>query len=407
MHAIRSLDASDGPFPISARPEVIGLGASKIREVANAGLLRGDVLPFWFGEPDQVTPKFICDRAALALAQGETFYSSNFGIMPLREAIAGYVSGLHQEVDADRIAVTSSGVSALMLVAQTLFSPGDRVVIVTPIWPNLTEGPRILGAHVVRVALRVKEQRWQLDLDELLRALTPDTRALVVNSPNNPTGWVLDRDSQSVLLAHCRRHGIWIIGDDVYERLTFEGAVGAKCLAPSFLDIAHAEDRVISTNSFSKTWLMTGWRLGWLVSPRDAKGKTLLPEIGKLIEYNTSCAPPFVQQAGIAAIEGGEDVTVATRRRYEAARDTLCDLLEAIDGVRVMRPQGAMYVFFEIEGARDSLAFCKQLVEKAGLGLAPGAAFGPEGEGYVRWCLAASTEKLEEGVSRLRGFLSR
>jgi aspartate/methionine/tyrosine aminotransferase len=218
---------------------------------------------------------------------------------------------------------------------------------------------------------------------------------------------VLDRDSQSVLLAHCRRHGIWIIGDDVYERLTFEGAVGAKCLAPSFLDIAHAEDRVISTNSFSKTWLMTGWRLGWLVSPRDAKGKTLLPEIGKLIEYNTSCAPPFVQQAGIAAIEGGEDVTVATRRRYEAARDTLCDLLEAIDGVRVMRPQGAMYVFFEIEGARDSLAFCKQLVEKAGLGLAPGAAFGPEGEGYVRWCLAASTEKLEEGVSRLRGFLSR
>jgi aspartate/methionine/tyrosine aminotransferase len=392
---------------ISARPEVIALGASKIREVANAGLLRGDVLPFWFGEPDQVTPKFICDRASEALAAGETFYSSNFGIMPLRETIATYISALHQPVDADRIAVTSSGVSALMMAAQTLFSPGDRVVIVTPIWPNLTEGPRILGAEVIRVSLRVQNDRWQLDLDELIAALTPQTRALVINSPNNPTGWVIDRKSQEDLLAHCRHHGIWIIGDDVYERLMFEGAIGDRQLAPSFLDIAEPGDRVISTNSFSKSWLMTGWRLGWLVSPKDASGKTLLPDIGKLIEYNTSCAPPFVQLAGITAIEGGEPVIRETRTRYQANRDILCDLLEDIDGVRVMRPGGAMYVFFKIAAAADSLSFCKDLVEHVGLGLAPGVAFGPEGEGYVRWCLAASPKLLEEGVSRLKKFLSR
>lgn len=408
MSALPEVPDSSPPLSgIAARPEVTSLGASKIREVANAGLLRGDVLPFWFGEPDQVTPQFIRDRAIAALMAGETFYSSNFGIMPLRETISTYLSKLHRPIDAGRIAVTSSGVSALMIAAQTLFSPGDRVVIVTPIWPNLIEGPRILGADVVRVTLRPIDGQWRLDLDELLSALTPATRALVINSPNNPTGWVIDRQSQEILLAHCRRHGIWIIGDDVYERLMFEGAIGAAKCAPSFLDIAEPGDRVISSNTFSKSWLMTGWRLGWLVSPQDPKGDTLMPDFGKIIEYNTSCAPPFVQLAGITAIEGGESIIAATRARYQANRDVLCDLLETIDGVRVMRPQGAMYVFFKIDGAADSLSFCKALVEQVGLGLAPGAAFGPEGEGYIRWCLAASAERLEEGVSRLRRFLAR
>jgi aspartate/methionine/tyrosine aminotransferase len=398
--------ASAAPH-ISARADVGSLGASKIREVANAGIGRDDVLPFWFGEPDEVTPEFIRRRASEALAAGETFYSSNFGIMPLRETIAGYLSGLHQPVDANRIAVTSSGVSALMIAAQALFSPGDRVVIVTPIWPNLTEGPRILGAEVIRVALTPTLGRWTLDVQRLLDALTPDTRALVINSPNNPTGWVIDPASQAALLHHCRERGIWILADDVYERLVYAGGVGPKNVAPSFLDIASAEDRIISTNSFSKSWLMTGWRLGWLVSPRGADGTTLMNDFGKLIEYNTSCAPPFVQLAGITAIENGEAVVAHTLARYGRAREMLCSMLSSIDGVKPMPPDGAMYVFFAIDQAADSLAFCKSLVEHVGLGIAPGAAFGPEGEGYVRWCLAASVEKLEEGVSRLKKYLGR
>jgi aspartate/methionine/tyrosine aminotransferase len=391
---------------VSARPAVTALGASKIREVANAGIGRADVLPFWFGEPDEVTPQFIRDRARDALAKGETFYSSNFGIAALREAIASYVTRLHGMVEPDRIAVTSSGVSALMIAAQALFSPGDRVVIITPVWPNLTEGPRILGAEVVRVPLSVTDGRWTLDLDRVLSALTPNARALVINSPNNPTGWVIDADTQRTLLRHCRERGIWILADDVYERLVYSGGLGAHNVAPSFLDLAEPEDRIISTNSFSKSWLMTGWRLGWMVSPRGPDGSTLMNDFGKLIEYNTSCAPPFVQLAGVAAIEQGEPVVAATLARYTRARDVLCQLLESIDGVNAVRPDGAMYVFFAIDAAADSLAFCKALVEKVGLGLAPGAAFGAEGEGYVRWCLASSVERLEDGVARLKQYLA-
>jgi aspartate/methionine/tyrosine aminotransferase len=213
--------------------------------------------------------------------------------------------------------------------------------------------------------------------------------------------------SQKAVLEHCRKHGIWIIADDVYERLVYSDSAAQGAVAPSFLDISEPDDRIISTNTFSKSWLMTGWRLGWMVSPRGRDGSTLMADFGKLIEYNTSCAPPFIQLAAVAALEGGAPVIAATIERYSLARQALCALLEKIDGVKVMRPDGAMYVFFKIEAARDSLDFCKRLVQEAGLGLAPGAAFGPEGEGYVRWCLASGVPRLEEGVARLAGFLAK
>lgn len=386
--------------PAVARTVVRELGASRIREVANVGMGRGDVLPFWFGEPDQVTPAFIREAAKAALDDGDTFYTHNYGIPPLREAIAGYLSSLHQPVDAGRVAVTSSGVSALMVLSQLIISPGDRVVAVTPLWPNVSEIPKILGADVVRVALQFG-QTWELDLQKLLDALTPDTRAVLLNSPNNPTGWVMPREQQEIVLAHCRRHGIWIVADDVYERLVYVDGKEAHPCAPSFLDIAEADDRVISSNSFSKSWLMTGWRLGWLVAP-----PALMTDIGKLIEYNTSCAPGFVQRAGIVAIERGDEIIGNTVVRYRQARDFLYQRLNALPGVTAPRPKGAMYLFFRVEGTSDSLELCKQLVRDAGLGLAPGSAFGAEGEGYLRWCFASSLERLEDGVQRLERFLS-
>lgn len=388
--------------PAVARAVVHQLGASRIREVANVGMGRDDVLPFWFGEPDQVTPAFIRDAAKGALDDGDTFYTHNYGIPPLREAIARYLSSLHQPIDAGRVAVTSSGVSALMLLSQLIINPGDRVVAVTPLWPNVTEIPKILGAEVVRVALQFGET-WELDLQQLLDALTPDTRAVLLNSPNNPTGWVMPREQQEVVLAHCRRHGIWIVADDVYERLVYseQPSTDGKACAPSFLDIAEADDRLISSNSFSKSWLMTGWRLGWLVAP-----PTLMTDIGKLIEYNTSCAPGFVQRAGIVAIERGDEIIGNTVARYRAARDFLYQRLNALPGITAPRPKGAMYLFFRVDGVSDSLALCKQLVRDAGLGLAPGNAFGAEGEGYVRWCFASSLERLEDGVQRLERFLA-
>ena len=385
----------------AARPVVQDLVASRIREVANAGIGLQDVLPFWFGEPDQMTPDFIRAAAKQSLDAGETFYTHNFGIPPLREAIAAYLSALHRPVDPGRVAVTSSGVSALMLLAQLIINPGDRVVAVTPLWPNLVEIPKILGAEVVKVPLRFGKT-WELDLQQLLDALAPGTKAVLINSPNNPTGWVIAKEQQEVLLAHCRKLGIWILADDVYERLVYDVASGTRGCAPSFLDIAVPEDRLVSANSFSKSWLMTGWRLGWVVAPEP-----LMADLGKLIEYNTSCAPGFVQRAGVVAVERGEEIIAHTVARYQAARDFLYERLNALPGITTPKPKGAMYLFFRVDGAQDTLALCKRMVVEAKLGLAPGNAFGPEGEGYVRWCFASSLERLDEGVQRLARFMEK
>jgi aspartate/methionine/tyrosine aminotransferase len=386
-------------YDTSARPAVRALSASLIRAVANEGMSEPDVLAFWFGEPDEVTPAFIREAGAASIARGETFYTQNFGIPPLRDAIAAYLASLHRPTVADNIAVTASGMSALMLTVEALVAPGDRVVVVTPLWPNLVEIPKILSANVETVALACRKGEWSLDLDRLLGALTPDTRLLLVNSPNNPTGWTLRADEQRAILERCRRYGIWLVADDVYERLYYRDAARS---APSFLDIADAEERVVSTNSFSKSWLMTGWRLGWIVAPR-----ALMPDLGKLIEYNTSCSPAFVQHAGLAAITQGEPTVERTRERLRRARDFLVGELARLPGIEVAPPAGAMYAFFRVDGLTDSFAFCKRLVHEARLGLAPGSAFGAEGEGYVRWCFASDEARLAEGVARLARALAR
>ncbi|MBV9191621.1 MAG: pyridoxal phosphate-dependent aminotransferase [Betaproteobacteria bacterium] len=383
--------------PIAARAAVQSLAASKIRELYNEGLGRKDILAFWVGEPDEPTPEFIRKAGIDSIAAGELFYTHNLGIPKLREALAAYISRLHRKTDPAQIAVTSAGVNALMLASQLLVDHGDHVVEVTPLWPNLQEIPKILGASVTTVPLDFAPTGWTLNMKKLLAALTPGTRVLYLNSPNNPTGWTISREEQKTILEHCRRHGIWIFADDAYERLYF----GKGGVAPSFLDGMQEDDRVISTNTFSKSWLMTGWRLGWLVVP-----PSLVADLGKLIEYNTSCTPIFIQRAGIAAVTQGEPVIEHTRERFHRARDFLVGELRKIERVEVAVPEGTMYVFLRVKGMTDSLGFCKQLVRDHGLGLAPGSAFGPEGEGFLRWCFAADTDKLAEGVARLRSALA-
>jgi len=375
------------------------LPTSKIRLVANAGIGRDDVLAFWFGESDEVTPQPVREAAAESLRRGETFYAHNLGLLELREALAGYTSALHRPVGVDRIAVTSSGVSALMIAMQALVSPGDEVVAVVPLWPNLVAQAAIMGARVKRVSLTPQAGAWRLDLQVLLDAITPATKVLLVNAPNNPTGWTLTRAEQQALLDHCRKTGTWIVADEVYERLYY--ADGAKA-APSFLDLAEPEDRVIVIHSFSKSFLMTGWRLGWMVLP-----PTLLDGVAKLIEFNTSCAPVFVQRGGLVAAGMADDFVPDLAARMKTCRDTLLPLLHALPGVSVASPLGGMYAFFRLEGqGDDSLTLAKRLVTEAGLGLAPGAAFGDEGEGWLRWCFASrDPQRLVEGVARLRSFL--
>ena len=383
------------------RDAIVNLRASKIREVANAGIGRSDVLTFWFGEPDEVTPDFIRAAASDSLARGETFYSHNLGLPELRQTVATYLARLHAnpaaEIVSDNIAITSAGVNALSLAAQCIVNPGDRVVCVTPLWPNLVEIPKILSAQVECVTLKFGDAGWQLDLDELLAALTPGTKMLMINSPNNPTGWTLTRDEQIAILAHCRKLGIWLLSDDAYERLVFDAGLGTGGCAPSFFDINDANDRLVSANTFSKSWLMTGWRLGWLVAPAP-----FIEQLGKVIEYNTSCSPVFIQRAGNAAITHGDAVIARTQARFRAARDHLCAALNALPGVHAPPPPGAMYAFFKVDGVTDSLAFCKKLVTDYGLGIAPGAGFGDEGEGFLRWCFASELPRLDDGVERFK-----
>jgi aspartate/methionine/tyrosine aminotransferase len=389
------------------RSAIAQLQESMIRQVANAGLGREDVLKFWFGESDEVTPALIGQAASASLAAGETFYSHNLGLPELREAIATYSQGLRRPgaaaVTADRMAVTAGGVNALMVAMQALVDAGDRVVVLTPVWPNLTAQPVVLGADLHTVGLQPVDGRWQLDMQALLDSVTPKTRLLVLNAPNNPTGWTLTRTEQQQILDHCRRSGTWVLADEVYERLYYDGAPG-EC-APSFLDIATAEDRVVVVNSFSKSFLMTGWRLGWLTLP-----PTLTPAVGKLLEFNTSCSPVFIQRAGLAALAHADQITPAVIAHLKRCRDTLVPLLQAVPGVEVAPAPAGLYAFFKLEGQGDSLTLAKRLVQEAGLGLAPGDAFhdsrDPRMQGWLRWCFASrDLARLGQGVERLRRWL--
>ena len=403
------------------RQAVLNLEESMIRQVANAGMGRDDVLKFWFGESDEATPLFIRDAAAASLQQGETFYTHNLGLPELREAIAAYSTSLRSAgavpVSAQRIAVTSGGVNALMLAVQALVGAGDEVVAVTPVWPNLTAQPAIMGAVVKCVSLQPVAGEWRLDMAELLGAITSRTKLLIINAPNNPTGWTLSRDEQSSILAHCRRTGTWILADEVYERLYFEDAISAEpggtpvaavSCAPSFLDIAAEDDRLVIAHSFSKSFLMTGWRLGWLVMP-----PFMTPQVGKLIEFNTSCAPVFIQRAGLVALQRTDEITPRVVQHLKVCRDTLIPLLQALPGVQVAPAKGGMYAFFRLQDQTrfgDSLDTAKRLVLEAGLGLAPGNAFmvnpKPEAQGWLRWCFASQDlTRLGQGVGRLERWL--
>ncbi len=385
------------------RPIVVNLQESRIREVANAGIGRDDVLPFWFGESDEVTPEFIRQAAIESLQRGETFYGHNLGLAELREAIRRYMATRHGPIASDRLAVTSGGVNALMLAVQALVDAGDEVVAVTPVWPNLVAQPQIMGAQVRCVSLKPVAGAWTLDMDDLLGAVTPRTKLLIINAPNNPTGWTLTRDEQAQIVAHCRTTGTWILADEVYERLYY--AAGTSGCAPSFLDVCAPDDKLVVVHSFSKSFLMTGWRLGWLVMPA-----AMTPHMGKLIEFNTSCAPVFVQRAAMAALDRTDEVTPRVVAHLKMCRDTLVPLLQAMPGVQVAPAPGGMYAFFQLAGAGDSLTTAKRLVLEAGLGLAPGVAFGasdmdPQGC-WLRWCFASrDPQRLVAGVDRLRRWL--
>lgn len=388
-HRLSSID-----LPI--RPAIAGLPDSSISQVARYGRGRDGLIPLWFGEGDVPTPDFICDAADRAMRDGHVFYTYQRGLPELRDGLSRYLERVHGvPIDVERITVMSSGMTGIMLTMQSLIGPGDEAVVVSPVWPNVFAAVEIQGGVVRPVSLRFGDEGWRLDLDALFDACGPKTRCIFVNAPGNPTGWTMPREDMRRILDFARDRGLWIVSDEVYVRLVYDVPV-----APSFLEFADPDDRLIVVNSFSKNWAMTGWRLGWVVAP-PAFGATW----EKMVQFNTSGTPGFIQMAGLAALEQGEPFVRRIVEMCRRGRDIVCDALEDLPRVRLYRPRAAFYAFFAVEGCDDSVALAKRIVDEAAIGLAPGSAFGAGGEGCLRLCFASSEKRLERAMERLVPFL--
>jgi aspartate/methionine/tyrosine aminotransferase len=374
---------------------------SRIRELAELAMSMDNVLKLYFGESNIPTPEFIKRAAQKAMADGFTFYTENAGLPSLRKALARYYQE-HQGVELDaasEIVITASGVQALNLAIRCLLDPGDEAIVLTPAWPNGAANVMLSNATVREVPHPLVGDRYQIDFGALEAAVTGRTRMLLYTSPSNPLGWVATVEDQRRLLDFARRHNLWLMADEVYERLNYTGAKLTDP-APSILKLATRDDAVVVIQSFSKTYCMTGWRLGWLVARRD-----LALRAGQLNEFVVSHAPSFAQRAAETALLWGENVVAEMLVRLRENRDFCLAALRKMPRVTVPNPDGAFYLFPKIAGVTDSFAFCKRLLLETSVGLAPGVAFGAGGEGSIRICYAAERAILEEAMARLKIFL--
>jgi aspartate/methionine/tyrosine aminotransferase len=374
---------------------------SRIRELAEIAMAMDGVYRLYFGESNLPTPAFIKEAACQALADGYTFYSENAGLPSLRRALAGYYERFHDVVlDPGReIVVTASGVQALHMGIRGVLDPGDQAIVLTPVWPNGPGMVRMANADVVELPHRLSGARFGIDFEALEAAVTPRTRLLLYTSPSNPLGWVADIEEQRLLLDLARRHGLWLLADEVYERLWY-GAERAGDPAPSILRLAGRDDAVIVTQSFSKTYCMTGWRVGWLVARADLGRRA-----GELNEYVVSHAASFAQKAAETALAEGDSWVHELVRQLRENRDLCLSALRGLPGVTVPEPEGAFYLFPRIDGLDDSFELCRRLLVEQKVGLAPGVAFGAGGEGSLRLCYAAEPSVLEPALERLEAFL--
>jgi hypothetical protein len=375
---------------------------SRIRELADIAMKMEGVLRLYFGESNIPTPDYIKRAASKALEEGYTFYTENAGLPGLRQDLALYYRRV-QRVELDplsEIVVTGSGVQALNVGIRCVLNPGDEALVLTPAWPNASANIMMDNATLVEIPLLLRGDRYTIDFDALKAAITPRTRLVVYTSPSNPLGWVATETEQEELLEFARRHDLWLLADEVYDRLYYR-ASELGVAAPSILRKANREDAVIVAQSFSKTYCMTGWRIGWLVGRRDIGEKAT-----QLNEYIISHAASFVQRAAQTALTHGEEELKRMLVRLKGNRDFCLAALRQMPRVTVPSPDGAFYLFPKIDELKDSFSFCRKLLEEARVGLAPGVAFGAGGEGSVRICYAADREILEQAMERLARFLS-
>lgn len=369
---------------------------SGIVEVVNYARGRDNLLPLWVGEGDLPSPDFINKAAIDGLNNGETFYTWQRGIPELRQALSGYYERhFSASLSADHFYVTGSGMQAIALAVQALTSPGDEMIYLTPTWPNIVAAIGVAGAKAVAVGIDFHDGRWDLDIGKLESAITGKTKALFINTPSNPTGWTATRDNLRDVLALARKHDLWIVADEIYALYHYTGI-----RAPSFLDVMEPDDKIVFANSFSKNWSMTGWRVGWLVAP---------PVIGQVIEnliqYSTSGVAQFMQRGAVAALDHGDGFVRENYERALTSRDILCDALIATNRVETLKPDGALYAFLKVDGVTDSRATALDIVDKTGVGLAPGTAFGQGGELFLRACFLRNPKQIEDAADRLASYI--
>ena len=390
------------------RAEIASLEPNGIGGVSALAFGRPDVIPLWYGESDLVTPAFIREAAKKALDEGKTFYTWPRGIVALRQALADFHHRtLGVSVDVERITVPGAAMMAVILALQCVIETGDEVVVLTPVWPSIFQAAEIVGAKCRFVRLHenwdASTPHWRLDMNAVAAACGPRTKAIFICSPGNPTGWVMNRGEQLAMLAFARERGIAIISDEVYGTLIYDDAEHA----PSFLQVAEADDVVFVINSFSKPWAMTGWRMGWLTHPLS-----LAKAMGTLSMCNNTGATVFAQYGGLAALSPeGDGFRIEMRERCRRGRDTVDGFIAANNRLRWMPPEGAFYGFIAVEGLTDSFGFASKLALEGGVGVAPGSAFGPPSEtandSYLRICFAQDEKRLGEGLDRLaRGVAS-
>lgn len=380
------------------RPEAAYAPESGIIRVMNHARASGKpIIPLVAGEGHQPTPQFICQAATDALAKGETFYTYQKGLPELRQALSKYHKRhFDRNLVADRFIVTGSGMQAIQLCIQAVAGAGEEVLVPTPAWPNFAAALGVMGAIPVSVPMQFDGQAWALDIDALEAAIMPKTRALFVNSPCNPTGWVADTEMLCALLEFARRHDLWIIADEVYNRFYYAGT-----RAPSFYDIMEADDKILFVNTFSKNWAMTGWRIGWISAP-----PALQQVFENLVQYSTSGVAAFMQRAAIAALNDGDSFVDAQVADCHKGRDLVCDALEATGKTRLERPRGAFYLFFGLNDFPDTMELGIRLVDEVGVALSPGEAFGAGGAGFMRMCFARNHDDLVTATNGIAAWLA-
>lgn len=383
------------------RDTVLSLRPNAIGEVSRTGLGDPDLIPLWFGETDLVTPAFIRDAAKKALDDGQTFYTFSGGTPRLREAIRAWTTRWYGVTpDLDRVWVPGAAMLCVVTALQCCVESGDEVVVIGPMWPNIGQACQAVGGTPVFVRLEDEGARWRLDLGKLDDAIGPRTKAIFLGSPGNPTGWVASDDDIKAVLDLARARGVAIIADEVYSVMSYTAR-----RAPSFLTHATEDDNVFVVNSFSKAWAMTGWRIGWVIAP-----KRLAYAMAQLSVSNNTGSTVFAQAGAVAALEHGDDFIAEMVRRCRAGRDIVRDFVASTNRVRWVEPEGAFYAYLHVDGLEDSLAFAKNLVKTAKVGVAPGAAFAcgdNRDESYLRLCFAQDQARLKTALERIADALNR